>query len=308
MHVLDTGANAIVGSIPFNAATEGNPIYVVIPRVVPPAPEPPTGLTVASIIGNSVTLRWSPPLTGSTPTSYVLEGGVSPGEVAASLPTGSAIPNFTVAAPTGAFYVRLHATGLGGRSLASNEIRIFVNTATPPSAPADLLGLVNGTSLALAWRNTFDGGAPAALVLDVSGGQSVSVPLGLRDSFAFDGVPPGTYTFSVHGVNGAGVPGPSSSLVTLTFPGACSGPPQSPANFVVYRVGRTLFVLWDPPAAGAAPTGYVVSVTGSFTGSVATSGRLLSGTVGAGTYALTVTATNPCGAGQASAPRVVTVP
>ena len=80
VHVLDTGANAIVGSIPFNAATEGNPIYVVIPRVVPPAPEAPTGLTVASIIGNSVTVRWSPPLTGSTPTGYVLEGGVSPGD------------------------------------------------------------------------------------------------------------------------------------------------------------------------------------------------------------------------------------
>ena len=178
VHVLDTGANAIVGSIPFNAATEGNPIYVVIPRVVPPAPEAPTGLTVASIIGNSVTLRWSPPLTGSTPTGYVLEGGVSPGEVAASLPTGSAIPNFTVTAPTGAFYVRLHATGLGGRSPASNEIRIFVNTPTPPSAPADLLGLVNGASLALTWRNTFDGGAPASIVLDVSGALSLSVPLG----------------------------------------------------------------------------------------------------------------------------------
>jgi hypothetical protein len=65
---------------------------------------------------------------------------VSPGDVAASLTTGSAIPGFTVTAPTGAFYVRMHAVGLGGRSPASNEIRIFVNTPTPPSAPAHLLG------------------------------------------------------------------------------------------------------------------------------------------------------------------------
>ncbi|HTM30162.1 MAG TPA: beta-propeller fold lactonase family protein [Vicinamibacterales bacterium] len=308
VHVLDTGANAIVGSIPFDAATDGNPIYVVIPRAVPPAPEAPTGLTVASIVGNAVTLRWTPPAAGSTPTGYVLEGGISPGEVAASLPTGGANPSFTVTAPTGAFYVRIHATGLGGRSPASNEIRIFVNMPTPPSPPADLLGLVNGTSLALTWRNTFEGGAPASVVLDVSGSLSTSVPLGLRESFAYDGVPPGTYTFSVHGVNSAGVAGPNSNPVTLTFPGPCSGAPQSPANFVAYRVGRTIFVLWDPPSAGAAPTGYVVSVTGSFSGSAPTSGRSLSGTVGAGTYALTVAATNACGTGPSSAPRVVVVP
>jgi YVTN family beta-propeller protein len=61
VHVVDTGANAIVGSITFNPTTEGNPIYVVIPHAVPPAPEAPTRLNIASIIGNTVTLRWTPP-------------------------------------------------------------------------------------------------------------------------------------------------------------------------------------------------------------------------------------------------------
>ena len=62
--------------------------------------------------------------------------------VAASLPTGSATPTFTVTAPSGAFYVRIHATGLGGRSPASNEIRIFVNTPTHQvKAAIDLLGI-----------------------------------------------------------------------------------------------------------------------------------------------------------------------
>jgi predicted phage tail protein len=145
------------------------------------------------------------------------------------------------------------------------------------------------------------------MVLDVTGSLTLSVPVGLTDSFRFDGVPSGTYTFSVRGIN-AGGPGASSNAVTLTFPGACSGPPQSPANFGAYREGRTVFVLWDPPSAGAAPTGYVVAVTGAFTGSVPTAGRLLSGTVGPGTYVLTVAATNACGTGPASAARVITVP
>jgi YVTN family beta-propeller protein len=308
VHVLDTGANAIVGTIPLNPATDGNPIYVVIPRTVPPPPEAPTGLTIASITGNVVTLRWVPPPTGSTPSGYALEGGVGPGEVLASLPTGSSSPFFTFTAPTGAFYVRLHATGLGGRSSASNEIRLFVNSPTPPSAPADLTGLVNGASLALAWRNTFGGGAPSTIVLDVSGALALSLPLGLTESFAFNGVPPGTYTFRVRAVNAAGVSGATSNPVTLTFPGTCSGPPQAPTNFQAYRDGRTIFVSWDPPAAGAAPTVYAVDVTGAFTGSVPTTGRQLSGTVGSGTYFLAVAAANPCGAGAASTPLTVTVP
>ena len=42
---------------------------------------PPTALYAASIVGNTVTLRWTPPAGGTTPTGYVLEGGVNPGEV-----------------------------------------------------------------------------------------------------------------------------------------------------------------------------------------------------------------------------------
>ena len=145
-------------------------------------------------------------------------------------------------------------------------------------------------------------------VLDVSGSLSLSVPLGLTESFAFNGVPPGTYTLSVRSINAFGAASPSSNPVTLSFPGACSGVPETPANFVAYRVGRTIFVSWDTAAAGAAPTAYVVNVTGSFTGSVPTSARSVSGTVGPGSYSLTVAATNPCGAGPASQPLVVLVP
>jgi hypothetical protein len=192
--------------------------------------------------------------------------------------------------------------------VASNEIRIFVNTPTPPSSPTNLLGLVNGSSLALTWRNTFGGGAPASTVLDVSGSLSLSVPLGFTESFAFSGVPPGTYTFTVRSINAFGASSPGSNPVTLSFPGACSGVPETPADFVAYRVGRTIFVSWDTPAAGPAPSSYVVSVTGSFTGNASTSGRALSGTVGPGTYSLTVAAVNSCGMGQASQPLVVLVP
>ena len=47
-------------------------------------PQPSTALFAASIVGNSVTFRWSKPALGPAPTGYVVEGGINPGEVLAS--------------------------------------------------------------------------------------------------------------------------------------------------------------------------------------------------------------------------------
>ena len=269
--------------------------------------QPPTGLFASSIAGNEVTLRWTAPVGGLAPTDYVLEGGVNPGQVLASIPLGTTTPIHTFTAPNGAFYLRLHTISGASRSDASNEIRVFVNVPAPPSAPANLLGLVNGSSVALAWRNTFAGGAPNSVVLDVTGSIVASLPLGLTETFSFAGVPAGTYTLSLRAVNAAGTSA-SSNAVTLTFPGACSGPPLTPANFLAFRNGNTIFVIWDPAATGPAPTGYVLSVTGAFAGSFATTARTLSGTVGSGTYGLRVAATNACGSSTATAVQTVVIP
>ena len=135
----------------------------------------PTFLTASSIAGNTVTLSWTPP-TAFAPTGYVLEGGVSPGQVLASISTGSAAPSFTFTAPTGAFYVRIHALNAAARSGASTR---FVSTSTCHS----LLVLRRTCSaappvltLSLAWQNA-GGGAPSGIVLDVSGFISTSVTL-----------------------------------------------------------------------------------------------------------------------------------
>jgi hypothetical protein len=151
----------------------------------------------------------------------------------------------------------------------------------------------------LAWRNTFDGGAPASLTLDISGTTALSLPLGLTDAFSFAGVPQGTYTFAVRAVNAAGLTGPPSNAVTLAFPSGCSGAPEVPTNLLAYRAGNTIYVVWDPPASGPAPTGYLLFPTAA---------RSLSGAVGAGRYGLSVSATNGCGAGAATPVQTVEVP
>jgi Bacterial Ig domain len=290
-----------------NAGGPGNLATVTITVAEPTTAMPPMGLYAASVGGNVVTLRWTRPSAGLPPTGYVLEGGVTPGQVLASVPTGSAYPIFTFTAPSGAFFVRIHTLSGANRSGASNEIRIFVNVPAAPSAPADLLGLVNGSSLSLAWRNTFGGGAPTSLVLNVSGSIVASIPLGLTETFSFAGVPPGTYTFALRAVNAAGMSAPSAP-VTLTFPFPCSGPPLTPSGFLAYRIGNTISVIWDPATTGPAPTLFRLNVTGSFVVSVPTPSRSLSGGVGPGTYNLSVVALNPCGPSAPTELQTVIVP
>jgi hypothetical protein len=268
--------------------------------------QPPTGLVTTSIVGNLVTLRWKAPLIGPAPTGYVFEGGIHPGEVLASFPTGSAAPTFTLAAPPGSFYVRIRSLAGGATSRASSEIRVHIGVAAGPTAPSKLVGVVKDSALGLSWVNTYGGGAPTSLVLDVSGAVSTSIPIGLTDTFGFPAVPPGTYTFSVRAVNAAGSSG-ASNPVTLTFPTKCSGAPQAPINFVASASGNLMSLVWQPAATGPASMSYLVNVTGAFVGDVPASARSLTGRVGPGTYNVRVRAVNPCGTGSATAIQTVTI-
>ena len=273
----------------------------------PTDPQAASGLRVSSVAGNVVTFRWIPPTLGPTPTGYIVEGGISPGQALASLATGSASPIFTVAAPTGSFYVRVLTLAGAARSGPSNEIIAYVNVPVAPTAPAGLVGVVNGSSLQFAWRNTFGGGAPSGLILDVSGSYSTSVPLGLSETANFPVVPAGNYTFSVRATNAWGASGPSNAI-SLSVPSACSGPPLPPENFLAYKIGYTAYVVWDPAATGSASTGYVLLVNGGFTLSLPTTQRTISGTVPAGTYVLSVMATNACGSSAPTATQTVVIP
>lgn len=263
-------------------------------------------LRVTGIVGGTVTFNWLPPATGATPEGYQIEGGLTPGAVVGTLPLGNA-PSVTFALPAGSFYLRVRTLAAGVASAASNEVLVHVAVPVAPSPPANLLGLVVGNTLNLAWTNTFGGGAPTNVILDVTGAVVGSAPVGPVESFGVAGAPPGTYTTTACATNAAGSSAPSNP-VTLTFPVACSGAPQTAANFVAYNTGATLYLAWDTAASGPAPTGYVLNVTGAFVGAVPTTLRALSATVPAGTYNLSVVATNACGSSAPTAVRSVTIP
>jgi hypothetical protein len=272
------------------------------------APDPPLRLAAFAVVGNVVTLAWEPPSNVNDEyTTYVIEGGVAPGQVLATLPTGSSASAFTFTAPSGVFYLRVRTVYAQLSSQPSNEIVLAVNVAAPPSAPADLLGLAYGSDIALSWTNTFAGGAPAATYLMVSGTLSGVVPLGQADTFRFAGVPAGTYTFQVVAANDAGA-SPPSNAVTLTFPWTCSGGPGMPLRLAASLSGRTLRVAWSPPDSGAAATGYVLLVNGVVNGAFPIPNREIAAAVPPGSYSFRVQATNACGASVPSAAVSVMVP
>jgi len=269
--------------------------------------QPPGALFVSEVSGSTVTLKWDPPTSGPVPDGYVLEGGLTPGSVLASVPTGLAAPIFTFVAPTGSFFVRIHSLSSGTRSGPSPEVPLHVNVPVTPGPPANLTGLVNGSSLALTWWNNFTVGPPASLLLDVSGGLSATVPLPLQETFSFPGVPPGTYTFRLRAMNGGGTSA-ASNPITLNFPGACSGPPLPPEAVIAWATGHTLSVVWGPAVSGPATTSFVVNVGGAFTGAVPVAARRVSGAVPPGVYTLSVVGVNACGASAPGSMRTVTVP
>jgi hypothetical protein len=271
--------------------------------------QPPTGLRVDAVSGK-VRLVFTPPTEGPPATGYELAGGLLPSQTLAVLPTGSTNPVFEFDAPgSGSYWIRMHTIAGGERSGPSNEVPLHVTTAVTPSAPINLLGLVNGSSLALVWRNTYGGGIPTNVILNVTGALSTSISLPTTEAFAFNGVPNGTYTFTVQGSNAGGL-SPLSNPVTLSFPGTCTGPPQPPEDLHFYaELGRRqLRWSWNTPTTGPAPTGYVVNVTSPiFTGSVPVTERSISATVPPGSYTLSVAATNACGTSAPTAPVTVVV-
>lgn len=286
----------------YHVALSGSDIAAL---VAPLSAQPPTLLEVVSVVGTQATIRWDPPALGPTPTGYVLEGGVAAGQTIATIDLPVDPPVFSLQAPVGAFFIRVRTRVGNELSPPSNEAHLVTSVA-PPSAPAALSGLVNGSTVALNWQNTFDGGEPTGIRLDVTGAATASLSLPLSESFAFPAVPAGSYTFTVRETNAAGV-GPASAPITLQFPATCTGAPAAPQRFLAYHQGATLGLLWEPPG-GAAPTGYVVRVSGPISGDfpVGLLRRIVT-LLPPGTYGFTVFATNACGtsAGTSSAPVVI---
>lgn len=275
------------------------------------AGDAPVQLTATSVIGNQVSLRWTPPrnwLSGVEPVGYLLQAGFNPGETLLQVQYPAGAPAVTVTAPDGSFYVRVRAIYPTGSAVnpteisePSNEIRIFVNAPVPPSAPENLRTAQSGNSLSLSWTNTYAGGVPTGLVLDVSGAANATMPLPFRSSISFAGVPPGVYQVRLRAVNQAGSSAATEPYnIGVPFQG-CLSPPSPPIRLVAHASGRTLYASWEQPTTGGAATSYVLSSSGPYTGTLPVGEPRVSAAVPPGVYHLSVRAVNECGVSAPSA-------
>jgi hypothetical protein len=270
------------------------------------APPAPTGLSAQVSQDNSVRFDWTPPAGSVVPDGYVLEGGATPGASNGSVPLNGSVTSLSLTLPSGIYYVRVRAVLGGVNSLPSNEVTVRVGVPQPPDPPIDLRGVANGQNLRLQWRLPSTGGRPSTVFLDVAGAVTTTLPLAPAQSFAFNGVPPGAYTFSVRAANASGVSSSSGSVV-LVFPGQCA-PPLPPTQFSASVVGNVVNLSWAAPLSGLTPTGYRVIVAGTYNLEILTPDTRLNGQAPPGVYALSVVAVDECGRSAPTATVQVVVP
>lgn len=266
------------------------------------APGAPRGLR-ATVSNHTVTLTWSEPASGSTPTSYTLIGRTTiGGPVLATVPMGTGT-SFSLTAPNGTFALTVQASNSLGMGPESAPVTIAVPQAVTqaPEPPQGLVATVAGTSATFNWAPAPNGGPAEGHVL-LAGltpafvSPIASLPLGAGTSVVVPGVPPGTYYVRVLATNALGTSA-SSNEVSLTVNGAA--PPAVPILDAPNVNGNTVTLSWRA-GAGAAPTSYTVMASVASGGPPIATVPLTSTTatfsgVPNGTYYVRITASNAAG-------------
>lgn len=89
-------------------------------------PVPPSGLT-ASVSGRVISLSWTPPATGATPTSYVVDvGTISGSSNLGSFNTGSTATSVSGAVAPGRYFIRMRTRANTNLSAPSSEVIVVV--------------------------------------------------------------------------------------------------------------------------------------------------------------------------------------
>ncbi len=288
-------------------------VFPVADGVVAP-PEAPTSLA-GSVAGSTVSLLWTPPASGTPPTSYFVEAALTAGgPVIASLPVGLtsvSIPGV----PNGTYFVRVRSVNAEGVSPASNEVIVTVGTAgcnSAPAFPTALTGAVNGGLVSLAWTPGAGGCAATGYVVRAGSAPNlanlVNLPVGNVTGLQAQ-APPGTYFVTIVAQNAFGTSAASNGVAVTVGPSCTLA--GAPTAFSVGSNGSTASMSWGTPASGGAPTSYLLEAgSGPGLADIAVlplGGLSFSTTAPPGTYYLRVKAQNACGVGPASTEQVLSM-
>ncbi len=308
-------ASVITGTlvITLPAMQVGEVLRVTLRPLEGGPPDAPEGFQ-AAVADNAVSLRWSAPASGPSPTGYVIEAGSAPDTAnLLQLPLG-AVTSFDASAPTGTYYVRVKSTNAYGAGAPTASLRVDAGCVTPPGPPLGLQGQIAGSSVTLAWQRGT--GNVARYVLEAGSAAGLrniaSLSLAPAPTTFAAAATPGTYFVRVRAANSCGVGPPSTEVSLVVGSGSeLPGPPGTPSVVVT---GSTVSLSWTPPALGSAPTAYRLEAgtsPGLANAALVTLGATPAFSVGGvprGTYYVRVRAVNPAGVGPPSGDATVTVP
>lgn len=179
-------------------ATGVGPATADVVATVGVPPGPPQNV-VATAVGGTIVLNWSPPAGGGAISTYIVRAGTSPG--ASNLFDGAvgAVTSVSGAVEPGTYYLRVLAHGPGGTSAPSNEAAVTIGpSCTVPAAPS-LTGSRSGNVITISW--TTPAGGPVSSYTVRAGSASMASNLyndsvGLTNT-ASAAVDPGNYYIRV---------------------------------------------------------------------------------------------------------------
>jgi hypothetical protein len=236
--------------VPATAGLITNNINLTLVAATGP-PGSPFRLDAQNVSGGT-RLSWDAPQSGGTPTSYILEAGVTPGTTFATLPASSTsllIPGI----PPGVFFLRVRGVNGAGAGAPSTEfvLRVAAGGVVAPDPPPGLFPLVVEGRLTLTWDLPRRGPAPTSYQLEVgtaAGRSDIAVVPTPTRLFRFTGVPPGVYFVRVRSVVGAVIGSPSADVMMVA--GNVPAPPAEPSFLTSTVTGNVATLRWGAPTFG----------------------------------------------------------
>lgn len=294
-----------------------SPILTYAPAAV--IPGAPTALTVSGSTATSISLSWTAPSTGSTPSSYVVQYRVSP---SGTWTTWSPAPSTNSVTVTGlttgtAYDFQVAATNSGGTGIFSSIL-----TTTPPyplpGTPTGLtVGAITSSSVALSWTAPASGAAVVYYQVQYSANAGAnwttfSSTIATASTTVTGLVAATPYQFRVAAIAaGSALGAYNTPVASATTSGSLTAPGMPTALNSAGVTSSSISLSWTAPGTGGAPTQYFIQYVPTAGGTLTTGATVTqtSGTVTGLTantsYTFDVIANNSVGNGPASATIVV---
>jgi large repetitive protein len=232
---------------------------------------------VAGPAGGQVTVSWTAPTTGGTPTSYTILWGTTATNLNHNVTSNGTGTTDTLSgfANNSTYYFEVEAVNPVGNGPASTPA-VSATTFSLAGAPTTVVATGGAGQVGLTWTAPVNTGNPTLTgytvlysnVATMANATSVSTGSTAASYAVKDLVPGFTYYFEVEAINLVGN-GPASAPAVHAIPTAAAGVPSAPTNVGLTNTGCVLNgfnfvcnvqVTWTASATGA-PTGYEVFVS-----------------------------------------------